>query len=67
MPERNVALFHKQMVPVELPELLSELTELHYIAAIIKAEYTNLSTFQRYFSINCEEAEKQNSVAALQI
>ena len=67
MTERNVAPSHKQMVLVELPELLSELTELHYLAAIIKPEYTNLSIFQRYFSINCQEAENQNNVAALQM
>lgn len=55
------------MVPGELTELLSELTELHYLAAIIKAEYTNLSIFQSYFSINCKEAEKQSNIAALQV
>lgn len=34
-----------QRVPVELPELLSELTELHYLGAIKRAECTNLSIF----------------------
>lgn len=41
MSERSVAPFHKQSVPVELSELLSELTELHYLGAAIKAECTN--------------------------
>lgn len=43
MPERSVASFHKQRVPVELLELLSELIELHYFGATIKAELTNLA------------------------
>lgn len=67
MTNRKVAPFHKPMGPVELLEVLSKLTELHYLAAIIKAEYKNFSTFQRYFSINCKEAENQNNAAALQI
>lgn len=67
MTERNVAPFHKKMVPVALPESMSDLTELHYLAAIIKAEYTNLSIFHKYSSMNCKVAEKQNNVAALQI
>jgi len=54
------------MAPAELSELLSEPTELHYLAAVIKADYTNLSIFQRYFSINCKEAEKRNNVVTLQ-
>lgn len=39
--QKEVLLHFINRVPVELSELLSELTELHYLGAAIKAECTN--------------------------